>query len=575
MWFRDQKPRFAQEKEALDALASEPWLDRYAFRYDAKCELLHVDVDFNVDGEVKLAVMTYPALYPDAPPYVKPRGETVRWSEHQYLSGELCLQQRPDNWEPRFTGAEVLRSAYELLYEEKRSASSGQLPALLSDHNLSLGQELRQSSLRLVATKHLCEMLISLEGYAELKISWILDDQHVVLIPSSAVLASGEMWTDPSLPKIVTDRSSSVGFGFHLLPGDPTCELLDWAASAGVPTFRKLLLGADRCSLHHLETFIIMHSGKIRAFHMGTTSGSVHEVSVIQTDSSRRVPASHGTLRHKRVSIVGCGSVGSKVACMLTRSGVGSFYLVDHDVLKPENLVRNELDWIGVGIHKVEALSEHLSRVDAEVKVNVNRLNLGGQESNLALQRTLAELGKCDLIVDATANEAAFNYISSVARKDKVAVLWAKVYAGGYGGMIARSRPGLDPSPTRIRGQIHQFFAERDFPIPAQPTQDYGAPNADGEVMVADDADVTVVAAHLARLAVDALLRAEDSTFEHSVYFIGMRKNGMFDCAFDTLPLDVGRPQVEAENVYLSPEKELSVDTELDRIFGGIDAGHD
>lgn len=575
MWFREQKKRFAQEKKGLDDLASELWLAGYAFRYDAKSELLHVDVDINVDGELKLAVMTYPASYPDAPPYVRPRGDTVRWSEHQYLSGELCLQQRPDNWEPRRTGAEVLRSAYELLREEKWSASSGQLLRLFSDHHLSLGQELRQSSVRLVATKHLCDMLIGIEGCGALKISWTLNDQHVVLIPSSAVLASGETWKDPSLPKIVFDRSSSVGFGFHVLPGDPIGETLDWAAGAGVPTFRKLLLGADRCSLHDLETFIIMHSGKIRAFHMGTSSGYVHEVSVIQTDASRRVPASHYALRHKRVSIVGCGSVGSKVACMLTRAGVGSFYLVDHDVMKPENLVRNEMSWVGVGVHKVEALSEHLSRVDAEVKVDVDRLSLGGQESNLALQRALGELGKCDLIVDATANESAFNYISSVARKDKVAVLWAKVYAGGYGGMVARSRPGLDPSPTRMRAQIHQFFAERDFPIPAQPTQEYGAPNVDGEVMVADDADVTVVAAHLARFVIDALLRAEDSTFEQSVYFIGMRKNGMFNCAFDTLPLDVGRPYVESESADLSPEEESSVDAELDRIFGESVAGHD
>ena len=41
--------------------------------------------------------------------------------------------------------------------------------------------------------------------------------------------------------------------------------------------------------------------------------------------------------------------MGSKLAASLARSGVRRFVLVEEDVLLPENLVRNDLDWRDVG----------------------------------------------------------------------------------------------------------------------------------------------------------------------------------------------------------------------------------
>ena len=62
-----------------------------------------------------------------------------------------------------------------------------------------------------------------------------------------------------------------------------------------------------------------------------------------------RLPEGYDVLAQKKVGIVGCGSLGSKVAASLARSGVAEFVLVDEDVLKTGNLVRNELDADGLG----------------------------------------------------------------------------------------------------------------------------------------------------------------------------------------------------------------------------------
>ena len=53
-----------------------------------------------------------------------------------------------------------------------------------------------------------------------------------------------------------------------------------------------------------------------------------------------RLDKEHEALAGRKVALVGCGSLGSKVAVMLARSGVGKFLLVDDDLFFPDNLVR-------------------------------------------------------------------------------------------------------------------------------------------------------------------------------------------------------------------------------------------
>ncbi|WP_255984875.1 ThiF family adenylyltransferase, partial [Klebsiella pneumoniae] len=89
---------------------------------------------------------------------------------------------------------------------------------------------------------------------------------------------------------------------------------------------------------------------------------------ITEVDSVRLDPG-YVRLNAARVAVVGCGSVGSKVAVHLARSGVGQFVLVDGDVLASGNLVRNELDWRAVGMHKSQVLASRLQEVSADCEV--------------------------------------------------------------------------------------------------------------------------------------------------------------------------------------------------------------
>src|SRR4030042_1711446 len=73
-----------------------------------------------------------------------------------------------------------------------------------------------------------------------------------------------------------------------------------------------------------------------------------------------------------RAVIIGCGALGSNVAVLLARAGVGSLTIVDRDFIEIHNLQRqvlfNEED-IKAGLPKAIAAERHLRKVNSSVEV--------------------------------------------------------------------------------------------------------------------------------------------------------------------------------------------------------------
>ena len=251
----------------------------------------------------------------------------------------------------------------------------------------------------------------------------------------------------------------------------------------------------------------------------------------------RRIPSEYEDVTSKRVGVVGLGSVGSKMAVSLARTGVNSFLLVDHDVFLPENLCRHELDWRNIGEHKVDAIEGRIRRVAPTSNIAVSRLHLTGQESNAAVNGALNDLAQCDLLIDATASAGVFNLLAAVAEYHRKPLVWMEVYAGGIGGMIARSRPGIDPSPSMMRDAYEEIAVGMDLPESIG-AGSYGAENPGATITQATDADVSVTANHATRLALDTLLGSESALFPKSMYLIGLAKSLFFREPFDVRPIE-------------------------------------
>jgi adenylyltransferase/sulfurtransferase len=111
-------------------------------------------------------------------------------------------------------------------------------------------------------------------------------------------------------------------------------------------------------------------------------------------------PAGQAALAKSRVLLVGAGGLGTWIAELLTRAGVGFLRVADQDLVELTNIQRQalyeEAD-AAANRFKVEALAAHLGRINSEVTVEpicgrVFRHNIG----------TLAE--DVDLIIDGTDN---------------------------------------------------------------------------------------------------------------------------------------------------------------------------
>jgi hypothetical protein len=201
----------------------------------------------------------------------------------------------------------------------------------------------------------------------------------------------------------------------------------------------------------------------------------------------------------------------------------------------------------------------HLNRAGSRIKVDVSHVHLTGQESTATVSGVLRKLSQCDLLIDATANPRVFNLLSSVALASQKPLVWLEVYAGGVGGLIARSRPGRDPAPQVMRGIYSQYCIEHPAPE-VHLTRDYEAQEPEGRVLVASDADVSILAHHTARFAVDTLLRCDPSAYPYSMYLIGLAPWWVFEAPFHTIPIDTDGFQGTAVQTagIASPEEQAS-----------------
>ena len=506
---------------------------------------LSFDIDITINGKVYAVSLRYPAQYPATPPSIFPRDKTALWSNHQYGAGrELCLEYGPDTWTPDLTGADVVRSAYRLLAGENPSPDTkGRVP---SRHAVSLGQQLRSATWRLVSTAELETTLASLPVGQVFtgKLSGTVRryDNHYVI--SSISLNHSNAWQDSSLPSALTIELSDYALSIIRIAENEKLPSID--RDAFQTKCKELGVPDD-------ALFIALVQGpSVNVYLDLKDKGPITRFSTIPAQADRRrMSESHDLLTSKTVGIVGCGSIGSKIGVSLARSGVSKFVLLDDDILFSHNLVRNDLDWREVGSHKTNALARRMQLVNRNVTVRGRDLQLAGQESASFASSALNLLSECDLIIDATANPEAFNLISAVAVSAKKAVLWAEVFAGGSGGLIARSRPGFDPSPQYARRSIENWF-EQCGAEPQSPAIDYGL-ETDRGPMIADDADVSAIAAHATRLAIDTLLERQPSMFPCSAYAIGLAEDDFFSQPFDVRPIELGEV-LEPEKPTLLPE---------------------
>ena len=99
-------------------------------------------------------------------------------------------------------------------------------------------------------------------------------------------------------------------------------------------------------------------------------------------------------LKKAKVCILGLGGLGSNVAVLLARSGIGYLKLIDFDVVEASNLNRQQYRISHIGIKKTEAIKIIIKEINPFVEIEV--LNKKIDRENI-----LSIVGDVEIVVEA------------------------------------------------------------------------------------------------------------------------------------------------------------------------------
>lgn len=87
-------------------------------------------------------------------------------------------------------------------------------------------------------------------------------------------------------------------------------------------------------------------------------------------------PCQLGILENSHIGIAGLGGLGSNLALLLARSGIGNFTLIDRDVVDWSNLNRQQYWPRHVGREKTEALADLLLELNPDIRISSHTIEL-------------------------------------------------------------------------------------------------------------------------------------------------------------------------------------------------------
>jgi molybdopterin/thiamine biosynthesis adenylyltransferase len=200
-------------------------------------------------------------------------------------------------------------------------------------------------------------------------------------------------------------------------------------------------------------------------------------------------------LSSRKAIIFGIGALGSSIALLLAKAGIGEIRLVDHDVVMPGNAMRHVCGLNLVGLPKTGGAQLAISRHNPDC-------NVVSFSSSWEAEPLKRYMEGCDIAIDATANHNFSLYLNDLCLAFSQVVIFATAYRRASIGRVIVHRDGDDPC-LACYADAPRFWTQHDYPtIPPAPQ---GAFVEDGCGAVTEEAvalDVEAVANLAARTAV-------------------------------------------------------------------------
>lgn len=142
-------------------------------------------------------------------------------------------------------------------------------------------------------------------------------------------------------------------------------------------------------------------------------------------------------LKSKEITIIGCGAIGSEIADIFSKAGIGKLNLLDFDVFRAHNSVRHLCSLSMIGFPKVIAVHFDLIKHNPFVLYNLFDKNI--------LRTDINEYMSNDTIgISSIADDNIEGYLNEQAIINNKIIFYVRALRGGKAGRIFRVIPGKD-----------------------------------------------------------------------------------------------------------------------------------
>lgn len=494
----------------------------------------------------------YPDSYPFAPPDVYPKDRSTEWvPKHQYVKeGRFCLNIREKTWNSTLSAADIIKSLETLLLVEgiRKIKKENKLIVYEEDEPTRLQKKFKKiqcvipSDIKFppdksfgilkyfyLVKKNTCRVVIIavIHDGKDVESSWVKEMWEAESFSSK----NKGLWIRTSLDTIVE---------ILLIPQfDKLNQLL--ADKGIIPKEKTLNDFIGKSSYIHLLLFDQEYPGHYFYLECNVEKNKNEPYGTYVMDSKEildRIPNKENCeiLGNRKVTIIGCGSGGSKVAEYLVKAGVNNLVLIDSDILTTHNIIRHSCQLDDISMEKVYAVSNKLRRINPSIKVDPIVKCL------YVIDPSVDELIKdSNLIIVATAsNEELFN---EYAYSRRIPAIYSKVYPLGFGGEVLRIIPNVTPC-FECSHHLKEVLIEEQFKdavFPDLETTSYDR-TRDGEQIpipaLAVDADF--LALITAKIALETLIENDYGTFKDvpNIMLWGNSKKWIFDQEYQCLKIN-------------------------------------
>jgi len=144
-------------------------------------------------------------------------------------------------------------------------------------------------------------------------------------------------------------------------------------------------------------------------------------------------------LSQARVTMIGCGGIGSPALQYLAAAGVGTLTLIDDDVVEESNLQRQTIfSTADVGTSKVQAAARWIERFDPAISVTTH-------QTRITADNAAALIGAPTLVLDGCDNFSTRLAVSDACVK--LAIPLASAAVGRFQGQVANFAGHLPDQP--------------------------------------------------------------------------------------------------------------------------------